>query len=663
MNKNKTNFATYRTFYLKKNIFSLSVENAFTLFSCPNFFRSTRSIYNSHKFSQSHSDFYLRKNKNMLSYITFKTFATVKSSPNTSPINHRSKFVAHMLNYLESPDKPLISNEESQLHIESSILEQFDELFSTNSEKYILGGINKELLNYHLGKYFEDRRNILLPYINNFIKVHNNILIDKKRVRPDKVLRANIVVSAGENFILNLCFLHFIYIYSYQNSDNDKYILLTSVSVKMGKKMRMKYLDNLRQEDLKGVTYDDRISFSEWLVQWQNNNPVDHDLFTMNDNIYSNIGCDIIQLMERSDMIMKDLPKATYSQNKLSKVYSLVVMDHKLLSPSSDKKNVILNMPTKLPMIVKPKPYTKKKLGGYLLNDSRIIESLIIEKNSYKINSVLSDCSIIYDMINKISCTPFKINVDLLNYILDNNHKHNLLLDPDVKHVYQDLIDKTKHQKSVYAAHKSKLILQETIIGIAQFFSRFNEIYFPVRLDQRGRLYCTPNFLNYQSNELSKALILFARPGVIQKTDVECITYLKGYGANCFGGVVEKKSIKAKLEWVDNNTDNIINYHNGVLLEKAKDKLLFLSFCMEYKRFLDFYNNEKALEFHNYLPIQLDATCNGFQHMALLSNEVTLFKELNLTTTSKVKDVIVNDNQPSDFYNFLLHKLLTYFKS
>lgn len=77
-------------------------------------------------------------------------------------------------------------------------------------------------------------------------------------------------------------------------------------------------------------------------------------------------------------------------------------------------------------------------------------------------------------------------------------------------------------------------------------FRNFSEIYFPVRLDQRGRLYCTPGFLNYQSTELSKALLLFARSGTVLKTDYESIMYLKAYGANCFVGAIAKQSIQSK---------------------------------------------------------------------------------------------------------------------
>jgi DNA-directed RNA polymerase len=77
---------------------------------------------------------------------------------------------------------------------------------------------------------------------------------------------------------------------------------------------------------------------------------------------------------------------------------------------------------------------------------------------------------------------------------------------------------------------------------------------------------------------------------------------------------------------------------------------------MEYKRYVEFINNENATRFLTYFPVQLDATCNGFQHLALLSNEEILFKELNL----RVDD---DKEYPKDFYNFLIFKIIELLES
>lgn len=69
---------------------------------------------------------------------------------------------------------------------------------------------------------------------------------------------------------------------------------------------------------------------------------------------------------------------------------------------------------------------------------------------------------------------------------------------------------------------------------------------------------------------------------------------------------------------------------------------------MKYKRFLDFYHDDKLMVFHTYLPIQLDAACHDFKHMALLSNEDTLYKQLSLECKEKNKKETSRD-LASDF--------------
>lgn len=77
---------------------------------------------------------------------------------------------------------------------------------------------------------------------------------------------------------------------------------------------------------------------------------------------------------------------------------------------------------------------------------------------------------------------------------------------------------------------------------------------------------------------------------------------------------------------------------------------MFISCCFELKRFIMFYHNTDLSVFKSHLPVQLDGTCNGFQHLSLLSEEVELFEQLNLSESNK-------DDDPKDFYTFMLDKV------
>lgn len=111
-------------------------------------------------------------------------------------------------------------------------------------------------------------------------------------------------------------------------------------------------------------------------------------------------------------------------------------------------KHKIYTVPNKLPMIVKPKPYSANTSGGYLLNDIQFNEDIFIEKKAYSVWSELSLDNNVYDLVNTINSTPFKINKLLLNYI--THDRFNLLYDPNIEHEYANLEKRTKYQDKIY---------------------------------------------------------------------------------------------------------------------------------------------------------------------------------------------------------------------
>ena len=128
---------------------------------------------------------------------------------------------------------------------------------------------------------------------------------------------------------------------------------------------------------------------------------------------------------------------------------------------------------------------------------------------------------------------------------------------------------------------------------------------------------------------------------------------MKIFGANCFGNGIEKKSFWDRVKWVLDNEENILNFQNGFLIKQAESKPLFVSFCFEYIKYIETVNNKEEFFVTN-LPIQLDATCNGFQHLSLLLEDSNLAKRVNLGPSSW-------NEYPEDFYSFLSLKVKDYF--
>ena len=129
----------------------------------------------------------------------------------------------------------------------------------------------------------------------------------------------------------------------------------------------------------------------------------------------------------------------------------------------------------------------------------------------------------------------------MLDFIYLYADKFGLLLDYNIGfNVSKAKISKTEYTE--LESHVSKIDLQENILGLAEVYSQIAEFYLPVRIDYRGRMNCISQYLNYQSNELAKSLLLFSKGEKLYKNDVVAINYFKAYGANCFGNKLDKMS-------------------------------------------------------------------------------------------------------------------------
>lgn len=221
--------------------------------------------------------------------------------------------------------------------------------------------------------------------------------------------------------------------------------------------------------------------------------------------------------------------------------------------------------------------------------------------------------------------------------------------------MYLNILLKIKKKLSFYEkktldSFLSKKQLEMNILSLATIFKNVPHFYIPVRIDNRGRIYCMADYLNYQGIELAKSLLLFSKGDRILKCDNESIHFLKIFGANCYGNGIDKKSYNSRINWVNDNLSDILDFRNGKLIKEAESKLLFIAFCFEFNNYYNSLNSNET-SYISYFPIQLDATCNGYQHLSLLIGDESLASHLNLISGD-------SDSIPQDFYSFIALKLI-----
>lgn len=175
----------------------------------------------------------------------------------------------------------------------------------------------------------------------------------------------------------------------------------------------------------------------------------------------------------------------------------------------------------------------------------------------------------------------------------------------------------------------------------ADKFKDEEEIYFPCQLDWRGRIYPIPQFINFQSDDLGRALLLFAKGKKLSETGLK---WLKIYTANCYG--LDKKSFEERIAWVNNNLNLIKNIAEDPLIYKydwvdADKPFLFLSCCMELKNVLE------NKDYESCLPVQVDGSNNGLQHLSALLLDSVGAKATNL----------IDSFAPADIYQEVADKL------
>ena len=215
--------------------------------------------------------------------------------------------------------------------------------------------------------------------------------------------------------------------------------------------------------------------------------------------------------------------------------------------------------------------------------------------------------------------------------------------------------------------------LYKNILNIA-LLMKDETIYFPTFLDFRGRIYPTPNYLNYQSSDLARSLLLFKeidnntegksliRSLLYKHTKDEEnnllesyylneeMAYVKIYLANVFGK--SKLSREERINWFEENISEMLELYESnkemfinTYISTCKEPYQFMSCFLGYYHFL-----KDGTEINN--PILFDASCSGIQHLSALTSDTEIGHLVNLLPNK------MNEEEPSDFYTHCINLLL-----
>lgn len=260
----------------------------------------------------------------------------------------------------------------------------------------------------------------------------------------------------------------------------------------------------------------------------------------------------------------------------------------------------------------------------------------------------------VYQCVNVLQQTPFKINKSVLQVVktiigkgltvgqLPSTEKIQIPVKPfdigtneEAKQKYKIKARKAYDEEAIRV---SKCFALTSLINLAETYEDFDEFYYPLQYDFRGRIYPVPSGLTYQDSDLAKSLLLFSDGKPLGSQ--EAVDRLAIHGANVFGEV-DKKDFATRIKWVLDNEKYIIECakdpHNhydfwGI----ASEPYQFLAFCFEWN---DFVNSKKSLSFVTNLICFSDCSNSGLQIFSGMLKDKAGGKATNVISNAEPQDV------------------------
>lgn len=292
-----------------------------------------------------------------------------------------------------------------------------------------------------------------------------------------------------------------------------------------------------------------------------------------------------------------------------------------------------------------------KASGGYYLIDKGLINTNLWEHTSAKIEDVGQPT---LDALNVVQATPWSINQPVLDTMIkawEGGLQVGELPDPNPRPLPK-IDERTwkcmtpqergKHRELRASIHKRNSAAVSGRLSLVRKLSLAKQlagrpIWFPHYLDFRGRVYPMPQDLNPQGDDWARGLLTFATAKSLGKSGLRwlCIHIANTYG-------MDKLSFDERVAWVEEHLDEISQTAKrplGRIMEwwgTCDQPFQFLAACRELEAA---FASSSPQSFASSLPVSLDGSCNGLQHLSLMGLDPVGAKATNCGYAAKRHDL------------------------
>ena len=206
---------------------------------------------------------------------------------------------------------------------------------------------------------------------------------------------------------------------------------------------------------------------------------------------------------------------------------------------------------------------------------------------------------------------------------------------------------------------RSKLMDYKITMKEAEYYEDWSEIYFNMEADYRGRMYYTKPFLNFQGSDWSRGILQFADGKELtpegeywlavhtassynQSYDIDELPewahyreHLESEGLESIS--VDKFTLDDRVRWFNDNRDWIAEAgRKRKIYPDCEKPISFLACCIEWHGILDMGVSV------SYLPIPIDGSNNGWQHLGAMSKDTRTGELVGLVAQEIQRDFYVS---------------------